>query len=167
MFPWTLTPTQACEDERKIVQKQGACGRDSRTDNSNGTSLLQYTGDERLAPVNTFFPPPGDAYRVRLTMLRIVWQTKKSVDYILTRKDHRRLSRNVNVHVQQAKSPDSDHNIACASVRILGRSTDNKPRRNPIARKSIDGGKIIPDTDGREQLTAHQRAQIRTTWRHS
>ena len=50
-------------------------------------------------------------------------------------------------------SPDTDHNIVCASVRLLGRFAHNRPRRIPRGRSLIDRRAIISDPDRRQQLT--------------
>ena len=41
------------EEDCKVI---GSYGRDTRVSDSNGTSLLRFAGDNKLALVNTFFP---------------------------------------------------------------------------------------------------------------
>ena len=43
------------EEDCKVI---GAYGRDTRVNDSNGTSLLRFAGDNKLALVNTFFSVP-------------------------------------------------------------------------------------------------------------
>ena len=49
------TDARLGEENRKVV---GAYGRDTRVSDSNGTSLLWFVGDNKLAQVNTFFFVP-------------------------------------------------------------------------------------------------------------
>ena len=135
------TGVRTSEEERKIL---GAYGRDLRANDSNGIAPMQFSSGNKLALVNTFFSTPkgntsrtfnGDAYRPA---------DKQRIDYIITRQgQQRRLVRNVTVHRQPPNSPDSDHNIVCASVRLLGRFAHNRPRRNLMGRSSIDRPAII------------------------
>ena len=53
------------EEDCKVI---GAYGRDTRVSDSNGTSLLRFARDNKLALVNTFFSTPRDA---RLVHLRV------------------------------------------------------------------------------------------------
>ena len=53
------------EEDCKVI---GAYGRDTRVSDSNGTSLLRFAGDNKLALVNTFSPPPRDARLVHSTV---------------------------------------------------------------------------------------------------
>ena len=89
---------------------------------SNGTSFLPFAGDNKLALVNTFFSvSKGCTSR---TFLGTRPADKKRLDNIITRQSPRKLVRNVTVHLQLCT--DSDHNIVCATVRILGRFTHNR-----------------------------------------
>ena len=95
--------------ERKNCKVIGAYGRDTRVSDSNGTSLLRFAGDNKLALVNTFFSvPKGCASR---TFNGTRPADRKRID-IITRQSHRKLVRNVTVHLQP--HADSDHNIVCA-----------------------------------------------------
>ena len=75
---------------------------------------------------------------------------RKRIDYIITRQSHRKLVRNVTVHLQPYA--DSDHDIMCARVRLPGRFARNRKQRASTGRKSIDRRAVTSDTDGRERL---------------
>ena len=53
------------EENCKVI---GAYGRDTRVSDSNGTSLLRFAGDNKLALVNIFFSVPKDARLVHSTV---------------------------------------------------------------------------------------------------
>ena len=53
------------EEDCKVI---GAYGRDTRVSDSNGTSLLRFAGDNKLALVNTFFSAPKGARLVHSTV---------------------------------------------------------------------------------------------------
>ena len=143
------------EEDCKVI---GAYGRDTRVSDSNGTSLLRFAGDNKLALVNTFFSvPKGCTSRISNGTRPA---DRKRIDYIITRQSHRKLVRNVTVHLQPRT--DSDHNIACARVRLPGRFARNRKHRAPTGRKSIERRAITSDTDRRErmiQLVATQLTQ--------
>ena len=128
------------EEDCKVI---GACGRDIRVSDSNGTSLLRFAGDNKLALVNTFFSVPK-GYTSR-TSKGTRPADRKRIDYIITRQSHRNLVRNVTVHLQP--HADSDHNIVCARVRLPGRFAHNRKQRASTGRKSIDRRAITSDTD--------------------
>ena len=144
------------EEDCKVI---GAYGRDTRVSDSNGTSLLRFAGDNRLALVNTFYSVPKGCTSSTFNGTRPA--DRKRIDYIITRQSHRKLVRNVTVHLQP--HADSDHNIVCARVRIPGRFARNRKQRAPTGRKSIDRQAIITSgTDRRErliQLVAFQLTQ--------
>ena len=106
------------EEDCKVF---GAYGRDTRVSDSNGTSLLRFAGDNKLALVNTFFSAPKGCTSRTFNGTRPA--DRKRIDYIITRQSHRKLFRNVTVHLQP--HADSDHNIVCARVRIPGRFARN------------------------------------------
>ena len=135
----------------------GAYGRDTRVSDSNGTSLLRFAGDNKLALVNTFFSVPKGCTSRTFNGTRPA--DSKRIDYIITRHSHRKLVRNVTVHLQPYA--DSDHNIVCARVRLPGRFARNRKQRAPTGRKSIDRRAITSDTDRRERLI--QRVAIQLT----
>ena len=133
------------EEDCKVI---GSYGRDTRVRDSNGTSLLRFAGDNKLALVNTFFSVPKR--RTSRTFNGTRPADRKRIDYIITRQSHRKLVRNVTVHLQP--HADSDHNIVCARVRLPGRFGRNRKQRAPTGRKSIDRRAITSDTDRRERL---------------
>ena len=95
------------EEDCKVI---GAYGRDTRVSDSNGTSLLRFASDNKLALVNTFFSvPKGCTSR---TFSGTSPADRKRIDHIITRQSHRKLVRNVTVHLQPHAG--SDHNILCA-----------------------------------------------------
>ena len=144
------------EEDCKII---GAYGRDTRVSDSNGTSLLRFAGDNKLALVNTFFSVPKECTSRTFNGTRPA--DRKRVDYIITRQSHRKLVRNVTVHLQP--HADNDHNIVCARVRLPGRFARNRKQRAPTGRKSIDRRAITSDTVRRErlvQVVAIQLTQI-------
>ena len=143
------------EEDCKVV---GAYGRDTQVSGSNGTSLLRFAGDNKLALVNTFFSVPKGCTSRTFNGTRPA--DRKHIDYVITRRSHRKLVRNVTVHLQPYA--DSDHNIVCARVRLPGRFARNRKQRAPTGRKSIDRRAIASDTDRRErriQLVAIQLTQ--------
>ena len=144
------------EEDCKVIW---AYGRDTRVSDSNGTSLLRFAGDKKLALVNIFFSVPKGCTSRTFNGTRPA--DRKRIDYIITRQSHRKLVRNVTVHLQLRA--DSDHNILCARVRLPGRFARNRKQRVPTGRKSIGRRAITSDTDRRErliQLVASQPTQI-------
>ena len=126
---------------------------------SNGTSLLRFAGDNKLALVNTFFSVPKGCTSRTFNGTRPA--DRKRIGYIITRQPNRKLVRIVTVHLQLRA--DSDHNIVCARVHLPGRFPRNRKQRAPTRRKSIDRQAITSDTDRRErliQLVASQLTQI-------
>ena len=134
-------------------------GRDTRVSDSNGTSLLRFAGDNKLALVNTFFSVPKGCTSRTFNGSRPA--DRKRFDYIITRQSHRKLVRNVMVHLQPYA--DSDHNIACARVRLPGRLARNRKQRAPTGRTSINRRAITSDTDRRERLIQHVAIQLTQT----
>ena len=144
------------DDDCKAI---GAYGRDTRVSDSNGTSLLRFAGDNKLALVNTFFSVPKGCTSRTFNGTRS--SDRKRFDYIITRQSHRKLVRNVTVHLQPRA--DSDHNIMCARVRLPGRFALNRKQRAPTGRKSIDRRTITSDTDRRERLIQLVASQLTQT----
>ncbi|CAM9208132.1 unnamed protein product, partial [Sphacelaria rigidula] len=105
-----------------------------------------------LSLVNTLFSTPKGNTSRTFNGVASRPADRKRIDYIITRQDHRRLVRNVAVHLQPPNSPDSDHNIVCASVRLLGHFAHNRPRRIPTGRTPIDRRAVVSDPVRREQL---------------
>ena len=143
------------EEGCKVI---GAYSRDTRVSDSNGTSLLRFAGDNKLALVNTFFSAPKGCTSRTFKGTRPA--DRKRIDYI-TRQSHRKLVRNVTVHLQP--HADSDHNIVCARVRITGRFARNRKQLAPTGRKSIDRRAITTDTDRRERLIQLVAIQLTQT----
>ena len=143
------------EEDCKVIR---AYGRDTRVSDSNGTSLLWFAGDNKLALANTFFSvPKGCTFR---TFNSTRPADRKRIDHIITRQPHRKLVRNVTVHLQPRA--DSAHNIVCARVRLPGRFARNRKQRATTVRKSIGRRAITFDTEQRErliQLVANQFTQ--------
>ena len=133
------------EEDCKVI---GAYGRDTRVSDSNETSLLRFAGDNKLALVNTLFSVPKGCTSRTFNGTRPA--DRKRIDYIITQHSHRKLVRNVTVHLQPLA--DSDHNIVCARVRLPGRFARNRKQRAPTGRKSIDRRVITSDTDRRQRL---------------
>ena len=144
------------EEDCKVI---GAYGRDTRVSDSNGTSLLRFAGDNKLALVNTFFSVPKGCTSRTFNGTRPA--DRKRIDYVITRQSHRKLVRNVTVHLQPYA--DSDHNIVCARVRLPGRFARNRKQRAPTGRKSIDRRAITSDTDRRERLIQLVAIQLTQT----
>ena len=144
------------EEDCKVI---GAYGRDTRVSDSNGTSLLRFAGDNKLALVNTFFSVPKGCTSRTFNGTRPA--DRKRINYIITRQSHRKLVRNVTVHLQPYA--DSDHNIVCARVRLPGRFARNRKQRAPTGRKSIDRRSITSDTDRRERLIQLVAIQLTQT----
>ena len=144
------------EEDCKVI---GAYGRDTRVSDSNGTSILRFAGDNKLAVVNTVFSVPKGCTSRTFNGTRPA--DKKRIDYIITRQSHRKLVRNVTVHLQPRA--DSDHNIVCARVRLLGRFASNRKQRASTGRKSIDRRAITSDTDRRERLIQLVASQLTQT----
>ena len=133
------------EEECKGI---GAYGRDTRVSDSNGTSLLWFVSGNKLALVNTFFSVPKGCMSRTFNGTRPA--DRKRIDYIITRQPHRKLVRNVTVHLQSRG--DSNHNIVCARVRLPGRLARNRKRRAYTGRKSIGRQAITSETDRRQRL---------------
>ena len=144
------------EEDCKVI---GAYGRDTLVSDSNGTSLLRFAGDNKLALVNTFFSGPKGCTSRTFSGTRPA--DRNSIDYTITQQPHRKLVRNIIVHLQPRA--DSDHNIVCARVRLPGRFARNRKQRAPTGRKSIDRRAIMSDTDRRERLIQLVASQLTQT----
>ena len=144
------------EEDCKVIR---AYGRDTWANHRNETSLLRFAGDNKLALVNTIFSV------LKVSTSRTFNGTRpadrKRIDYTITRQPHRKLVRNVTVHLQPRT--DSDHNIVCARVRTPGRFARNREHRAPTGRKSIDRQAITSDTGRRERLIQLIASQLTQT----
>ena len=77
----------------------GVYGKDTRVSDSNGTSLLGFAGDSKLALVNTFVSDPKRCTSRTFNGTRRA--DMKRIDYIIKRQPHRKFVRNVAVHFQR------------------------------------------------------------------
>ena len=144
------------EEDCKVI---GSYGRDTRVSDSNGTSLLRFAGGNKLALINTFFSVPKGCTSRKFNGTRPA--DRKRIDYIITRQSHRKLVRNVTVHLQP--HADSDHNIVCARVRLTGRFARNRKQRALTGRKSTGRRAITSNTDRRERLIQLIASQLTQT----
>ena len=87
----------------------------------------------------------------------------KRIDYIITRQLHRKLVRNVTVHMQPRADSDHNNNIVCARVRLPGRFSRNRKQPVPTGRRSIDRRAITSDTSRRDRLIQHVASQLTQT----
>ena len=141
------------EEDGKVIR---AYGRDTWASHRNETSLLRFAGDNKLALVNTIFSVPKGCTSQTFNGTRPA--DRKRIDYTITRQPHRKLVRNITVHLQPRT--DSDHNIVCARVQLPGRFARNRKQRAPTGRKSIDRRAITSDTDRRERLIQFIASQL-------
>ena len=88
------------QEDCKVI---GAYGRDTRASDSNGTSLLRFAGDNKLALVNTFFSVPKGCTSRTFNGARPA--DRKRIDYIITRQSHRKLARNVTFTCSRMRIP--------------------------------------------------------------
>ena len=150
------TGVQIGEEDCKVIV---ACGRDTRVSYSNGSSLLWFADDNKLALVNTLFSVSKRCTSRTFNGTRPA--DRKRIDYIITRQPHRKLARNVIVHLQPRT--DSDHNIVCATVRLRDRFARNRKQRAPTGCKSMDRRAITSDTNWREGLIQRIASQLTQT----
>ena len=150
------TSVRIGEEDCKVIW---AYGRDTPVSDSNRTLLLLFAGDNKLALVNTFFSVLKGCTSPTFNGTRPV--DRKRIDYIITRQPHRKLVRNVTVHLQPRA--DSDHNIVCARVRLPGRFARNRKQRAPTGRKSIDRRTITSDIDRCKRLIQLVASQLSHT----
>ena len=143
----------------KDCQVIGAYSRNTRVSDSNGTSLLRFASENKLALVSMFLSARKGCTSRTFNGTRPA--DRKRIDYIVTRQSHRKLVQNVIVHLQP--HADSDHNIVCARVRLLVRFTRNRKQRAPTGRKSIVRRAITSDTDRRERLIKLVAIQLTQT----
>ena len=147
------TGVQIGEEGCKVI---GAYRTDTRVSDSNGTSLLRFEGDNKLALVNTLFSVSRGCTSRTFNVTRPA--DRKRIDYIITRQPHRKLVRNVTVHLQPRT--DSDHNTVCTTVRLRDRLARNRKQRAPTGCKSMDRRSITSDTNWREGLIQHIASQL-------
>ena len=150
------TGVQIGEEDCKVF---GAYGTDTRVSDSNGTSLLRFAGDNKLALVNTLFSVSKGCTSRTSNGTRPV--DRKRIDYIITRQPHRKLARKVTVHLQLRT--DFDHNIVCATVRLRDRLARNRKQPAPTGCKSMNRQAITSDTNWREGLIQRIASQLTQT----
>ena len=126
---------------------------------SNGTSFLRFAGDNKLALVNTLFSVSKGCTSRTFNVTRPA--DRKRIDYIITRQPHRKLVRNITVHLQPRT--DSDHSIVCATVRLRDRLARNRKQRAPTGCKSMERRAITSDTNWREGLIQRIASQLTQT----
>ena len=88
------------EEDCKVI---GVYGRDTRVSDSNGTSLLRFAGDNKLALVKTFFYVPKGCTSRTFNGTRPA--DRKRINDIITRQLHCKLVRNVTSHLQPRRIP--------------------------------------------------------------
>ena len=120
----------------------GAYGREKL--NENGKLLLGFAGYKKLARLNTFFCTlkSGVSYTFQ-SASRSKGQAR--LDYILTKQADRRLIRCVNIRRPPLETPESDHNLVYAKVRIPRRSTPNRRKRGSTKEKLADLRRLMTD----------------------
>ena len=112
------------ETDSKVL---GAYSQDKL--NENDKLLLGFVEDNKLALLNTFFPPPtsGASYTFQ-SANRSKGQAR--LDYFMTKQADRRLIRSVSVRRPPLEAPESDHNLVYTKVRIPRRSAPNRRKRD-------------------------------------
>ena len=126
----------------------GACDRDKL--NENGKLLLVFVEDNKLALLNTFSctPKNGISYTFQSANRS---KAQARLDYISTKQADRRLIRCVNVRRPPLETPESDHNLVYAKVRISRRSA-LKRRRRDGTKKLADLRRLMTDPNLRCQV---------------
>ena len=107
------TSVRMGEGDCKVIW---AYGRDTRVSDSNGTSLLRFAGDNKLALVNTFFSVPKGCTSRTFNGTRPA--DRKRIDYMIMRQSHRKLVRN-----------------HCSLAAACGFRPQHRVRQSPITRE--------------------------------
>ena len=109
--------------------------------NKNGKLLLGFAEDNKLALLNTLFCTPefGMSYTIQSANRS---EDRARLDYILTKQADCRLIRCVNVRRPPLEAPESDHNLACAKVRIPRRPAPNRRKRMLIHPRQREGEEL-------------------------
>ena len=119
--------------EGESLQDEGILGTYGRNElNDNGTLLLSFATDNKLAIMKTFFSTrKGGVSHTYNGVTGSRTGDFKRTDCVLTRQAHRRRVRNVVVHHQPAlpAKADSDHNMVIATVYLGGRIAHNRAIR--------------------------------------
>ena len=136
------------EAESKVL---GAYGRDMLNENSE--LLLSFAEDNKLALLNTFFCTPKSSVSYTFQSANHS-KGQARLDYILTKQADHRLIRCINVRRPFLETPELDHNLVYAKVRISRRSAPN--RRNMGSTKGTpklaDLRRLMTDTNLRCQV---------------
>ena len=113
------------EADSKVL---GAYDRDVL--NEYGKLLLSFAEDNKLALLNTnsiYIPKSGVSYTFQSANHS---KGQARLDYILTKQADRRLIHCVNLRRPPLETPESDHNLVYAKVRIPRRSAPNRRKRD-------------------------------------
>ena len=94
------------EEDCKVI---GAYGRDTRVSDSNGTSLLRFADDNKLALVNTFFSVPKGCTSRTFNGTRPA--DRKRIDYVIPRQPHRKLVRRILTTISCAQESASQGDL--------------------------------------------------------
>ena len=129
-------------EECKVL---GAYGRD--TLNDNGERLFSYFANHKFALLNTFFSTAKNKI-----LHTFNGRGKKGIDYILKRQRDRKLVRDIIVHPQPPFLSISDHNIATAHVKLLGRFARNRPVKEARGLPPIDRRRLTTDPHLRQEV---------------
>ena len=124
----------------------GAYGRDDL--HNNGTRLLTFAKDNKLAITNTFFSTRKGGVSHTSTFNGISSRNDlKRIDYILTQQSHQCRVYDVKVHPQPPPTAkaDSDHNIVYTMVRLSGRFAPNRHVRTIKQIRPFDRQKFRSD----------------------
>ena len=136
------------EADRQVL---GAYGRDVL--NKSVKLPPGFAEDNKLALLNTFVctPKSGVSYTFQSTNRS---KGPARLDKILTKQADRRLIRCVNIHRPPLRTPESDHIIVYAKVRIPRRSATNRRKRNSTKEipKLADLRRLMPDPNLRCQV---------------
>ena len=129
----------------------GAYGRGKL--NEKDKLLLVFAEDNKFALLNLFFctPKSGVSYTFQSANHN---KGQACLDYILTKQADRRVIRCVNVRGPLLETPESDHNLVYAKVRIPHRSAPNRRKRDSTKEnpKLADLRRLMTDLNLRFQV---------------
>ena len=132
--------------EGESLQGEGVLGTYERDElNDNGKLQLSFATDNKLAINNTFFSArKGGVSHTYTGVTGSRTSDFKRIDYVLTRRAHRRRARNVVVHPPPAlpAKADLDHSMVIATVDLGGRIAHNrairaKPKQRQFSRQEL------------------------------
>ena len=144
------------EEECKVI---GPYGRDTRVSDSNGTSLLRFADDNKLAFVNMFSPSSRDARLVYSTVpgpqIGNVLTTSSRDNHTASLSEMSLFTYSrVRIPTTRSRMPESDS---------LAGSLVIENREPFTGRKSIDRRVITSDTDRHERLIQLVASQLMQT----